>query len=497
MNLEKLLAGLLRYDRWLLWIGIPLLTAVLHGAVWKLEPTGPHVWRQTQTLQTVDSFVEEDFCILNPRHLERGSGDGIARLEFPLYQWVVAAFGKIVGNTVLLSRLLSFLIACCAVWGLHALVLAWSGDRLQALIAAYAMYFSPVVYYYSVTPLPDMLALAVGVWSLAMLMRAQGLNATKWWACGMALAGLATLLKLPYAVFVTGALLAAILQWRREDYSLRLLLKLVALIAICCLPAAAWYAWVMPTWGSSGATGGLFTASWEGVDWRAIVSYQITQMYPRTLMSIVFLPIFLWGCLQLWRGARATRDRDRAWLLLAVCAAMLLFSIYELRVISTFHDYYLLPMVPFLAIAIAAGGSHLLQQRRWALVGWMALILLLGAPLMTYRRIHPRWQPDQAEFNRDLAIYQSALRVAVPDDALVVAGPDVSHNIFLYYIHKKGWTWDANQPLDASKLQAWRDAGAKYFYCDDRNVDGHPAIQALLGPPIGSWGTVRVYALIP
>ncbi len=494
MKVQKILALLLRYDRWLLWVGIPLLSLVMHYSAWNLSLTGPHVWRQSQTQQTIDSFVEEDFCILNPRQLARGAGDGIARLEFPLYQWLIAALGKLVGNTVLLSRIFTFLLSCVAIWGMHALLLAWLHNRLTALLAAYLMAFAPAFFYYAVTPLPDMLAFTSALWSLAVLLRNIDRFSFKMWSLGMALAAMATLLKLPYAMFLVGPLVAAAIAFRSKRIGIAGLAKAGLIAAMAMLPATAWYLWVMPTWGASGAVGGLFTSDWEWPALWAIIRYHMTEMYPRTLMSIVAVPLLIWGYYQLWVQRNALRAGGKHLVAGSVMLAIMAFSLHEIMIIGTIHDYYLLPIVPFLVLGIALGASHLLEQKHAVSIGITVLLLAL-IPYMTHRRIQPRWRPENAEFNRDLLLYQTALRQAVPDDALVVAGPDVSHNIFPYYIHKKGWVWDENQDFGALQLQAWRDLGAQYLYCDDRTYDSRPELQAMLSAEIGRFGSIRVYRL--
>lgn len=494
MFLQRFLALVTRYDRWLLWVGIPLLSIVLHGRVWNLELTGPHVWRQTQTQQAIDSFVEEDFCILNPRKLERGDGDGIFRMEFPLFQWLIAACGKVLGPTVLLTRCLTFLIACGGIWAAYFLLLALRQDRLTALLASYLFALSPVVHYYAVSPLPDVMAMTCALWGSVFALR-MAVHYRRREVVGAAIfLGLAALVKLPYLMFyaLPGVWMLQQLwverAWRRVGFT-------TVVMGLAALPMAIWYAWVIPQWSEVGAVTGLFTA---GVDMGEIVDIlvdHLTQMVPRTLMSIVAVPLFVLGVIVLgMRKQRFVGGAVQGWMLLGFALAFGFYYAYEVVMISYYHDYYMLPLLLLLIVPQAIGAATLLQNptawRFGIVVGLLALM-----PYMTYRRIHSRWQPAQAEFNRDLVIHQAALRAAVPDDALVVAGPDVSHNIFLYYIHKKGWVWDENQAFDGDRLRMWRDQGAAYLYCDDRAYDTIPSVRAVLGPEIARFGDVRVYGL--
>ena len=102
--------------------------------------------------------------------------------------------------------------------------------------------------------------------------------------------------------------------------------------------------------------------------------------------------------------------------------------------IETVHDYYFLPFIPVLILISAYGMSRLMEistRKRWILIP--ITLLILSMPVYSYFRINPRW--ESVGFNEDLLIYKEELRAAVPDSALVCAGNDKSHHIFLYYIN--------------------------------------------------------------
>jgi hypothetical protein len=494
MILEAANAKLLRYERWLVWVGIPVLSLLMHWRVWNLELTGPHVWRQTQTQQGIDAFVEEDFCILNPRRLERGDGDGIFRMEFPLFQWSVAAVAQVVGNSVLLSRVITFLISLLAMGGMRYLLKGLTEDKWVTLSGSFLFAFSPVIFYYSVSPLPDILAFACALWGCGFTVRLRekfDLRNTVGAAIGL---GMASLIKLPYAMFyaVVGCWMLHVLWTNRAWKNVVLV---AAIHGLFLVPAAAWYVTVVPTWVENDAVTGLFTKHVDyGLAWD-ILKDHLWQMIPRTLISIAAVPLLLIG-LGIMIGGRKPVfvHPSQKWMISGFLASFLLYYLYEFLIISYYHDYYMQPLTMLLVIPAAVGATWLFRRSTWWSVG-AVLVLLMLVPYMTHRRITPRWRPENAEFNQDLVVYQEALRTAVPDDALVVAGPDPSHNIFLYYIDKKGWSWDKNQVFDAEKLMTWRNRGAQYFYCDHRVYDENPAIQALLGQEIARFGTVRVYPL--
>jgi hypothetical protein len=105
-----------------------------------------------------------------------------------------------------------------------------------------------------------------------------------------------------------------------------------------------------------------------------------------------------------------------------------------------------------------------------------------------------RWNPTAPGFNKDLLTYQKDLRAAVPDDALVVAGNDISHFIFFYYIDKKGWGFHDNN-LNASDLKEMINKGAKYLYLDDTQLLENDSLFKLTDSLVLKKGSIEVYKL--
>ena len=115
---------------------IVLISLVMHFNHFSKELISFHVWRQTQTQSTIINFYEEDMIILNPRINNRGDGDGISRMEFPLMQWLVACLYKVVGDHLIISRIFMFIIGLISVLGIYKLIISIFQNRTMALIGA-------------------------------------------------------------------------------------------------------------------------------------------------------------------------------------------------------------------------------------------------------------------------------------------------------------------------------------------------------------------------
>ena len=95
----------------ILYLFIPIISLLMHLHVFKLDLIGSHVWRQTLTQTNIDNFFEDDFNILNPSANNRGIGDGVLRMEFPIMQWLFAASYYVLGNDIMVTRILSFILS--------------------------------------------------------------------------------------------------------------------------------------------------------------------------------------------------------------------------------------------------------------------------------------------------------------------------------------------------------------------------------------------------
>lgn len=140
----------------------------MHLRAFPIDLIGPHVWRQSQTMTNVVNFYEGDLNIMNPKRNNQGNRSGIYRMEFPIMQWSFGAFAKLTGNPLLTSRILTFIISLMSVLGFYFLLKSLFNNTIIALIGAWALNFSPAFYYYAVSPIPDNLALCLGIWSLAV-----------------------------------------------------------------------------------------------------------------------------------------------------------------------------------------------------------------------------------------------------------------------------------------------------------------------------------------
>lgn len=438
-------------------------------------------------MSVVENFAFESMDILNPRLNSRGDGDGIFRMEFPLMQWIFAWFYKWFGSDLTIARILTFFISTLSILGFYRLLRMYRQSELTASIGAWCFAWSPVLFYYSVNPLPDNLALCFGVWSLAFLKEHQQKGSTNSLIAFALFLALATAVKLPFVVFGAGYLPIFFQKIIQKEWKIGF--KHAGLILITMLPTLTWYAWVIPQWKNTALIGGIGAET--AFDYRSAV-YNIWgvlhSILPELLINYGSVLFFLVGIMVFLQS----KDKVAPFMMeLFVLAFTLLFYLYEVNMIGLAHDYYLFPFLPLIFLLITAGVKRVLNHHQpwFKYVGIFGLVIL---PFTAYLRADGRWRPMGNE--KSLLLHKDELRNLVPNEALVVVGNDPSTQIYLYHLDKKGWTFEQNW-LTAAQLQDHIEHGAKFLYSNTEFVRTEQSLHQFLGEPIFDKDGIAVYPL--
>ncbi len=478
-----------KYSFLMFFILLSGINVFMHYKVFTKELVSFHVWRQTQTQSTIINFYEEDFNILNPRRNNRGDGDGIFRMEFPIMQWLFAGAYKIFGNHLIISRILSFIIGLLTLLGFYHLLINLFQKKIIALIGIWALNFSPSFYYYTVNPMPDNFALCCSIWGVSFFFLWLRNKKLKFILISGLFLSLGTLSKLPFILYFILPCSFFIQRIIRKEFIRKYIISLL-LIGLFLVPPGIWYIIVIPQWHGNGIVQGMLNLR---VPFSTIFDYlqhNLISSLPELLLNYGSVPFFLAGFYFIIR--RKVHKNQLFFPLTIWSSAILAYFIFEINMIAKVHDYYLFPFYPVLFIIVSYGAYQLftLHSKFW---DYLVLFCLIVLPFTCHLRMKNRWDTDSPGFNKDLLIYKHELRNAVPKNDLCVAGNDISCFIFFYYIDKKGWCFNNN--LNALEIEGMINKGAKYLYSDCRSVDENTNIQKYLDHLILEKGSVRIYSL--
>lgn len=459
-----------------------LLSLLMHLPHFHKDLISVHAWRQTQTQTTIQAFYEEDGNILNPRRYNRGSEDGIFRMEFPLMQWLISRVYFITGSSVLVTRIFLFLTGIGCVIALYFWLQSLLLHKMAAAWGSWAFCFSPAFYYYTLNPIPDVFALFLGLSGLALIRQTSSLYRN----AGLLLLSFSALCKLPFILFMIAPAWPMVIRlYRRQagDTTSWLFMMVALLFPL------SWYLYVIPGWKGNGIVQGMLENQATLSDLSAYFFHNLISTLPELLVNYAALPFFLYGIFQIIRNRKWKAHPE----LMLLGFALVAFFLFELNMIARVHDYYLFPFYALIPLAITLGiraGFQAVDKK----VYYITFLLLLVLPLTAWLRMQHRWDERQPGFNADLYQYRDALRKAVPDDALCIAGNDESGYIFFYYIHKKGWSFQKDEPT-ADQLRAWRNMGAAYLYSDSQEIEARAREINLLDTLVGQYGSIRVFKL--
>jgi hypothetical protein len=438
----------------LLFIAPILLSLILHLHVFSYDLIGYHVWRQSQTQTVIYNFQHADNDILNPQRFDLGTGTTSLLYEFPLYQWLVAQYNAAFGYNVAHSRAASFLVFGFFLLGFFLLLRSFAGNEV-ALVTNHLLCFSPLLYYYCVNPIPDVLALCLAIWGLYCFFRFHLTGKIRWFIMFSALISLAALVKLPYILFCTVFFLFCILHYRKEKNRVSVL-SIVFLLFMA--PVYFWYARAIPTWSGNPITSGITGNEAGLLQLLDYLQFTILSSTPELLTNYASC-IFLF--IGLYLVAREKRIIFPVNYLITLLVAFIAYYLYEINLIAKVHDYYLLPFVPFIFLVIASAIKRYIKRLRLLLV-----VVLLAVPVTAWLRIDQRWNLEDPGFHPDYLRYSGILKQIIPAESLCVIDSDPTRFVCLYYLKRKGFSLQKNE-LSEEKLHQLYAKGATILLTED------------------------------
>ena len=470
-----------------------LLSIAMHFNVFKTDLIGKHLWRQSQTQLNIQQFTRYDYNILNPRHnCFNNKGSNILRMEFPIMQWLIASVNKIFGESILNTRICMFLFGFLGVIGMYLLILELFFNKVVALITAVAFNFSPVFYYYTMNPLPDVFALSMGIFALAYFIKYKNSLEGKYMVISAIFMSVSILAKLPYILF--GALPATYfiqtLIKRKEGYQ-RKTKQIFISYSLALLGPILWYGWVMGEWGTTTIVGGIIKTPLPAERYWYILKHHLEVMWPRLLMGYPSLIIFFVGIFYILKNKKYLTSNF--WLFGVMGLGLLGYFFFEISMIDIVHDYYMMPFFLIFFVIIAYGITQILDKN--ILYQSFLSFAIIAMPIHAYFTSTKLWSVQQSFYDPTLLNDREALRNIVPNDAKCIMINDYSGYIFPYLIDKLGYVFDHDHLPKEWVDDMIRNYDVKYMYSTTRVVDSQEDFQIFYDSLIYEKGAVKVFKL--
>ena len=479
------------------------LSAWMHRDILDSDIRGLHDWRQSMTMWNIRNFVHYDNDIKSPRLSSfNKTNNNVLRLEYPIMQWGIAQVIRITGvtNEVRLTRISMYVIGLAGLVAFFLLLCAMAFPPWVALAGTVLLQFNPLLYFYTVNVLPDLFALSVSLWYIYFSFLY--FRDRRWWqllAAALAL-GVATLAKLPFAMLgIVGGvyIFTHLIRNRRIDWSVVLF---AAVHLLCAVPAYRWYSWVMAYWHNSPIQYGIFGPNTSGESYQTIVDYFLNQYLPFDLNSPAVWGFFVLG---IFLPARRNAPVPYARYVWGMAVVTLLWATLQANTIELIHDYYLLPLLPWMYIVVTAGVGRVWA---WATgrTDWVRTVSigaiaagLLAAPVAASYLATPKWDLVIGSYYGDLKDvhrYRKDLRAVTDDDDLVIVLNDPTMQVFTWLIRKRGYAF-ANNHVQPHWIDDMRRHGATHLYSNSRRIDQDSAFQTRFDSLILERGDIKVYRL--
>lgn len=421
------------------------------------RPDLTHLGRQVDTAMVARNFVEEDPNILLPRIDRRGALTGITGMEFPLYNYLVSLVYRVIGVRDAAGKWLALAFAAAA-----AVVFFRLAERLlgapAARYATVALLTSELLFKHATMFLPETLALwlhLASVWFFVRYLDEPRRDALL--AAAGACFAVATLVR-PY--HGAGGVFMALLAFERYGWGLLRAPRWYVFGLASLAPMALWYKLYVPRLIADYGIQAFYMGQSIGETWSELVSGAVPLPRLPLLLFDSYLNWFYLGVIAayiIFRGRGGVGPPTQAGIVrLALWTAGLTFVLLVATTGEHFtgHAYYMMPLAPYLCLALGAWMECLAPVSRVRVALWTALpfVVVLAQASTNYAKTLKGNPLHQLETFVD---------AHVPAAARVITNGDGRPT--LYFAHRKGWGVPPRDLLDPAKIAALRDQGASHL----------------------------------
>ena len=428
------------YSNIAFWIGLFFLVHLI--GIYHPPIEAAHSWRQATGLMVARNYFEGNTSFFFPMVDETNGGIGIIGMEFPILYYLQGKLAHLFGFHVAIGRLINVIISSVGVGYFYALIRRFAIEK-TAFYATLLLMIS-CFFMYSRKVMPDTEAIAFYVIGIYYYFNA--LSRGSWKDIGLAFffLSLGLLVKIAVLPLLAMVVFSYVYFRNKPKKSLVFFLPFIALV-----PAFLWYfAWnpyLAATYGN-----------WYNIGGDLSDGAQALMESPLKLLEQVFFhPFFsylVWGVLFFGLYKVFSKGLTLA-LSLSLALFIILFAAYALKSGTIFisHEYYILPLVPVLAVFGGYGLAHLGKY------AWICSVLIaleaLGNQAHDFRYNH----------NESYKLTLTTIgRKYIPTNALVAINGNINPQE-LYFLGRKGWNLSDELLCNKEQQHALKAKGCAFW----------------------------------
>ena len=445
-----------------------------------LRPINRASWREADLGAVSRNFATESMNPLCPRVDWRGTSQGCAEMEFPVYPFLTAITYKIFGVHDFLGRVWAFLFSLGTLFFFFRLAREYLGNF--SLIFAFSFFaFNPLIVEFSTSIQPEGLTIFCYTASVYFFLKWLKTDASRDFWLAAALTALTLLAKATSAHI---GLFFGVLLLQKFGFQLFRQSKVWLFAFVSLIPALLWYLHAKSLWKNYGNSLGVSNEyHWVGADFFTN-SYFIKGILFNEL-SVVWVYFGLAvGAFAVWKGFREKTVRHALLWLASV------FALYIIAARTTADDwasYYHIFSIPPAALLFGVGVQKLAETfaslfnfygdfSTFEKSKKIFLVLTIGLAVsatfaLEAKQIRANILQNRVKDESFMCVKE--LKPAMPRDGLILVSgshcvdPDgymVAYNasFMFYWLDRKGFNI-CTEEQRVEKVREFAAKGAKYF----------------------------------
>lgn len=397
--------------------------------------------RQIQTADITRNFIKNDFNLFKPTVTYLGRGYTPFLVEFPGYNFAVAAIYYFFGVNEIYGRLFSLAGWVISIFLLYKITFRLF-SRTSALIAIFFYALSPLSVLVSRSFQPDQWMLALSLASIYFIIKWKESQKMMLFTISMVCASLAFLLKTQSIIFTIIPISFAILT----SAATRSKFLFVFYVFLSFLPVTLWTVFAMIQNRATSSTSGVFTLS-NYFGWDIFLNPKYYSNIFGFEYNLVLLPVgmmlFMLGIL--------TKLAKKQYILYSWLVSVILYFMTFNKLNMT-HEYYHLPILPIASLFIGIAGEKVLSATSSAIIPKKIALLVFSAILLLLMIIPTEQRAYSLidRFNFVTTTANAIKKVTKPSD-LIIGSMDAGPAL-VYYSDRHGWGFDVQRQDIAGDL---------------------------------------------
>ncbi|HEX8515016.1 MAG TPA: glycosyltransferase family 39 protein [Bacteroidia bacterium] len=493
-------------------ISIPLLviflvvsSIILYYSTIDLFPSFIHAWTQSDRYAIALRFLDNGFDIFHPATFNLQTVEGITRVDLPLNEFIVALIMKLAGSMApAIFRIYTLVISIAGLVFLYLLAKKICRSEIKAWMVVCFAFFSPVYIYYQAGFIPSIPSIACVFAGYYFFFSYKESSLRKHLYFAVAFLLIASLMRLPFVIFLIGIAAQQLFLLIREKRFRRD--ELIAFAVAFTVFAASYFHNIH----LGRMYGNMFLNSLMPAKSFAEFKEITAQMYDQWCLHyftmwhyILMFVLVLFSVLRFYKQKGHKEEDKKYWfqcLIISIGAVAYFFAMARQYYA---HDYYFLDsfFVPvillFLMVIKDLGISTRKEKLGWGSIFIITCILFLISNINTQAERYFSAPWDRVEITRQnfTGAEKFLDSIGVSKEAKILVIDAYTTNAPLILMNRKGYTVMGTTHKNIGTALQWAEwdlVAIQDIYLVSDVIKNYPHITSML-ECIGNSGTVSFY----